>query len=152
VSPIPVAAIAFVLTFGCAIAATFVREWLPPAHLSKESRDVVRLGIGPVATMTALLLRLVTAPAPVEDIENQIIALTPQTDAQRWFKTAALKLSEDVVKARWRTLGSGGVLGGRRRLFDSRTRRALRRNHPCVGRAAAVRSYATLSIGHNNHD
>ena len=62
-SPISVAAIAFVLTFGCAVAATFVREWLPPAHLSKESQDVVRLGIGLVATMTALLLGLVTAAA-----------------------------------------------------------------------------------------
>ena len=50
------------------------------------------------------------APAPVEDIENQILALTPQTDTQKWFKTEALKLSEDVVKARWRTLGSGGAV------------------------------------------
>ena len=62
-SPVPVAAIAFVLTFGFAVAATYVRERLPPAHLSKESQDVVRLGIGLVATMTALLLGLVTAAA-----------------------------------------------------------------------------------------
>ncbi len=59
-----VALITFVCTFGAALAATFIRGWLPPTHLSKESQDVVRLGIGLVATMTALLLGIVTASAP----------------------------------------------------------------------------------------
>ena len=57
------ALITFVCTFGAALAATFIRGWLPPTHLSKESQDVVRLGIGLVATMTALLLGIVTASA-----------------------------------------------------------------------------------------
>jgi hypothetical protein len=155
---------------------TFVRSWLPPPHLTKESQDVVRLGMGLVATMTALLLGLVTASAKsnfdaqdnairnsaanvltldrylarygretaptrnlirsavayrvemlwatngrassgvdhsnqtpaIEEIENQILRLSPQTDAQRWFKAEVLKLSEDVVKTRWRILGTGG--------------------------------------------
>jgi len=144
--------------------------------LSKESQDVVRLGIGLVATMTALLLGLVTASArstfdvqdaalrnsaavlltldrdlarygpetkptrdliqqalafriktlwpetgaanltggpgaggsatvpPIEEIENQILRLTPETDTQRWLKSEALKLSQEVVKTRWRVL------------------------------------------------
>jgi hypothetical protein len=42
----------------------------------------------------------------VEEIENQILQLAPATDAQRWFKSEALRLTEDVVKARWRALGS----------------------------------------------
>src|SRR5689334_25220593 len=58
-----VAFITFVCTFSCALAATLIRSRLPPTHLSKESQDVVRLGIGLVATMTALLLGLVTAAA-----------------------------------------------------------------------------------------
>jgi hypothetical protein len=163
-------------TFAGALIATFVRHRLPPAHLSKESQDVVRLGIGLVATMTALLLGLVTAAArgtfdsqdnalrnsaaailtldshlarygpetkpardlirravafrleaiwgeqaqgragleaadgapPIEEIQSQLLALTPQTDTQRWLKIEALKLSEEVVKARWRILGGGG--------------------------------------------
>ena len=175
--PIAIASITFACTFGCALAATFVRSWLPPTHLSKESQDVVRLGIGLVATMTALLLGLVTAAArsafdandaalrssvaniltldrhlarfgpetrptrdlirsavafrvetiwpasgpgaaltsdapgttpPVEEVENQILRLSPETDAQRWFKAEALKLSEEIVKTRWRVLGSAG--------------------------------------------
>jgi hypothetical protein len=49
-----------------------------------------------------------TARPPVEDVENQILALSPENDAQRWFKAEALKLSEEVVKARWRVLAAGG--------------------------------------------
>jgi hypothetical protein len=143
--------------------------------LSKESQDVVRLGMGLVATMTALLLGLVTASArstfdaqdaalrtsaaniltldrhlarygpetqptrellrravayrvevmwtaddparsgltagastpPVEEIQNQILRLAPENDTQRWLKTEALRLTEEVVKSRWRVLGSG---------------------------------------------
>jgi hypothetical protein len=176
VRAITIAAVTFICTFGSALGGTFIRSWLPPTHLSKESQDVVRLGIGLVATMTALLLGLVTAAArstfdtqdaalrnsaatiltldrhlarygpeskptrdlirravefrlrttwatdsgdsqglavsegtpAVEEVENQILRLSPQTEDQRWFKAEALKLSEEVVKARWRVLGSGG--------------------------------------------
>jgi hypothetical protein len=166
--------VTFICTFTAALIATLIRGRLPAPHLSKESQDVVRLGIGLVATMTALLLGLVTAAArstfdaqdvairtsgaailtldrhlarygpetqrtrdlirqavaarleeiwhlsgglhalhaaggapPIEEIENQILALTPQHDNQRWFKSEALKLSQEIVKARWRVLESG---------------------------------------------
>jgi hypothetical protein len=55
--------ITFASTFGSALAGAYVRDRLPAPHLSKESQDVVRLGMGLVATMTALLLGLVTAAA-----------------------------------------------------------------------------------------
>jgi hypothetical protein len=48
----------------------------------------------------------VNSAPPIEEIENQILQLTPGTDAQRWLKTEALKLSEEVVKTRWRVLGA----------------------------------------------
>ena len=170
--PLGFALVTFLCTFGCAWLGIVVRSWLPQAHLSKESQDVVRLGMGLVATMTALLLGLVTASAkgsfdsndlalrngasgiltldrllarygpetkptrellrsvvadrieqtfaptdrpplvegatavPAEQIENQILALVPATDTQRWFKTEALKLCEEVLRTRWRVLGS----------------------------------------------
>ena len=44
----------------------------------------------------------------VEEIENQILRLSPANDSQRWFKAESLKLSEEVLKARWRTLGNRG--------------------------------------------
>jgi hypothetical protein len=176
VNPIGIGSITFACAFGGALLGNYIRTLLPPRHLSKESQDIMRLGMGLVATMTALLLGLVTAAArgqfdsqdsairtsmsniltvdrllarygpetrptrallksavalrlqatwpedgapgisltdvqstvAVEEIENQILALTPTTDSQRWFKSEALKLSEDVVKTRWRVLGSRG--------------------------------------------
>ena len=44
----------------------------------------------------------------IEQVENQILQLAPATDAQRWFKGEALKLSEEVSKSRWRILNSQG--------------------------------------------
>ena len=169
---IAIASITFVLTFTAAWMGTVIRSWLPTEHAAKESQDVVRLGMGLVATMTALLLGLVTAAAkstfdsqdaairasavniltmdrhlarygpeaaPIreqirsalaarieatwptkggraaslsettsaaEDIQNEILALAPQNEEQRWFKSEALKLTEDVLKTRLRILSS----------------------------------------------
>ena len=171
-----IAAITFACAFGCALVGSFLRDRLPPPHLSRESQDVVRLGMGLVATMTALLLGLVTVAvrngydaqdnaiktsavnlltldrhlarygeatrptrqllraaveyrlkttwpdeggggvtttlpiAAIEDIQNQMLALAPQNDTERFFKGEALKLSEDVMKARWRLLAIGSSI------------------------------------------
>ena len=170
------AVITFVCTLGGALLGIAIRSRLPAAHVSKESQDVVRLGMGLVATMTALLLGLVTAAAKgsfdsqdvaiknaaaavlsldrllarygpetaptrellrramafrieamwpargaprlgesptgdnsaAEEIENQILRLSPETDVQRWLKSEALKVSEEVLRTRWRLLGSSG--------------------------------------------
>jgi len=173
--------VTFACTFAAAILGTVIRNTLPPAHVSKESQDVIRLGMGLVATMTALLLGLVTAAAKgafdsqdlaikntaagilsldrllarygsetqptrdllrrtlaarietmwpssttrsplkdsasvsttgdaAEEIENQILRLSPQTDAQRWYKSEALKLTSEVLRTRWRVLSAGGAV------------------------------------------
>jgi hypothetical protein len=39
----------------------FVRAMLPQPHLSAESKDVVKLGMGLVATLSALVLGLLIA-------------------------------------------------------------------------------------------
>jgi hypothetical protein len=165
---ITIASITFILTFTAFWVGTLVRSRLPNEHTAKESQDVVRLGMGLVATMTALLLGLVTAgakstfdqqdaairsgavniltldrhlarygpeAAPIrehvraaldariqslwstkaggaaptttaEDIQSEILHLAPQTEDQRWFKGEALKLTEDLLKTRWRLLSS----------------------------------------------
>jgi hypothetical protein len=62
-SGIGIASLTFVCAFGGAILGNYIRSVVPPAHLIKESQDVMKLGMGLVATMTALLLGLVTAAA-----------------------------------------------------------------------------------------
>ena len=55
------------IVFGCLIAAVLVgrtlRGLLPEAHLSADSRDVVKLAMGLVATMSALVLGLLVSSA-----------------------------------------------------------------------------------------
>ena len=62
-SPIVVGLVVFVSTFGGALAGNRLRRMLPEHHLDDASKDTVKLGIGLVATMTALVLGLVTASA-----------------------------------------------------------------------------------------
>jgi hypothetical protein len=180
VTAIGFAFVTFVCTITSAWLGILVREKLPTGHISKESQDVIRLGMGLVATMTALLLGLVTAAAkgsfdsqdlavknaaagiltldrllarygpeaqptrellretvarrveetwpdngpgtfagssdesnggpPAEKIEDEILRLAPATDQQRWFKAESLKLTEEVLRTRWRLLGTGSAV------------------------------------------
>jgi len=48
--------------------------------------------------------------AAVEDIENQILQLSPQTESQRWFREQALRLSNEVLRMRWQVLEGGSSL------------------------------------------
>ncbi len=61
--PFLVAAIVLVCTFGGALAGIRSRDRLPQPHLSAESKDVVRLCMGLIATLTALVLGLIIASA-----------------------------------------------------------------------------------------
>jgi hypothetical protein len=53
----------FACTFGGALLGMFLRAVLPEHHLSADSKDTVRLGMGMVATMAALVLGLLVASA-----------------------------------------------------------------------------------------
>src|SRR5271166_3999820 len=55
--------IVFALVFGSALLAMFVRSALPEEHLSTDSKDVVKLGMALIATMSALVLGLLVASA-----------------------------------------------------------------------------------------
>ena len=58
--------IAGLIVFGCTFAGAFFGFWLQPRakhHLDANSRNAVQTGIGLVATMTALILGLITASA-----------------------------------------------------------------------------------------
>lgn len=58
-----VAGIAFVFIFGGALLAMAIASRLPDHHRSGDSRDVIKLGIGMIATLSALVLGLLVATA-----------------------------------------------------------------------------------------
>jgi hypothetical protein len=62
-SALLIAAIVLACVFGGALLGMVLRGVLPAHHLSDETKDVVRLGTGLVATMAALVLGLLVASA-----------------------------------------------------------------------------------------
>ncbi|MCI0659088.1 MAG: hypothetical protein L0170_18700, partial [Acidobacteria bacterium] len=55
--------IMFVFVFGGALGGMYLRNALPEHHLTAESRDLIKLGVGLIATMSALILGLLVASA-----------------------------------------------------------------------------------------
>jgi hypothetical protein len=55
--------IVFVCVFGGALLGIYLRAALPAHHLNTDSRDLVKLGTGLIATMAALVLGLLVASA-----------------------------------------------------------------------------------------
>lgn len=62
-SPITISFIVFACVFGGALSGILLRAALPEHHLSTDSRDIVKLGMGLVGTMSALVLGLLVASA-----------------------------------------------------------------------------------------
>ena len=63
VSAIAISCIAFAYVFGGAVLGMLLRSALPQNHLSDDSRDVLKLGMALVATMSALVLGLLITSA-----------------------------------------------------------------------------------------
>ena len=70
--------IAFALVFGSALLAMLVHSALPEPHLSADSKDVVKLGIALIATMSALVLSLLVASAKsaYDTRSNQLVQVS----------------------------------------------------------------------------
>src|SRR4030081_136523 len=62
-SPSHLALLSVVSVFGGAVLGIVLRAMLPQNHLGAETKDTVKLSMGLVATMTALLLGLLVASA-----------------------------------------------------------------------------------------
>jgi hypothetical protein len=73
--------IVFTSTFGAAMLATRLHTLLPKHYFDNESRDTVKVGIGLIATMTALVLGLVTASAKssFDNVNTAVKAFATQT-------------------------------------------------------------------------
>ncbi len=62
-NPLTLSCIIFALTVAGIFLGVLLRSALPKHHLSKDSQDVVRLGVGLIATIAALVLGLLIAAA-----------------------------------------------------------------------------------------
>jgi hypothetical protein len=62
-SAMAIAWIVFGCVFGGALAGMVVRRVLPAHHLNQDSKDVVKMGTGLIATMAALVIGLLIASA-----------------------------------------------------------------------------------------
>ena len=62
-SSITISLIVFACVFGGALLGIFLHAVLPQHHLANESKDIVKLGMGLVGTMAALVLGLLVASA-----------------------------------------------------------------------------------------
>jgi hypothetical protein len=62
-SSIVISGIVFVCVFGAALITLFGKRWLPEDHLSKESKQIVKLAMGLIGTLAALVLGLLIASA-----------------------------------------------------------------------------------------
>jgi Protein of unknown function (DUF4239) len=63
VTPMAISWIVFGCVFGAAMLGMFLKSVVPEHHLSADSKDVVKLGMGLIATMSALVLALLIASA-----------------------------------------------------------------------------------------
>ena len=54
-SSLEIAAITFLCIFGGALLGMFCRSVLPEHHLNPESKDVVKVGMGLIATMAVVV-------------------------------------------------------------------------------------------------
>jgi hypothetical protein len=71
------AAILFICLAGVALLGRRLRRYLPENHLSADSKDAVKLALGLVATMTALLLGLLisSAKGTYDTVRNEVMQM-----------------------------------------------------------------------------
>lgn len=90
-NPALIGFVVFACTFGGAMLGLWLRGRLPADHITDDTKDTVKLGVGLVATMTALVLGLVTVAA-----KNSFDAVDPAVK-----HTAVDILTLDRVLARY---------------------------------------------------
>ena len=103
------------VVFACLVGAIFVgrtlRRLLPEDHLSAESKDAVKLAMGLVATMSALVLGLLVSSAKgsYDTERSEVIQMASKVTflARRWTLTdRKLPVSARSFARRW-TKGFG---------------------------------------------
>src|SRR5438445_13895312 len=76
------AAILFMGLVGVVLLGRRVRRYLPQDHLSADSKDAVKLAMGLVATMTALLLGLLisSAKGTYDTVRSEVMQMVSKVE------------------------------------------------------------------------
>jgi len=98
-SPLAISGIVFGCIFGGALLGMVIRSLLPEHHLSSESRDLVKLGMGLIATMSALVLGLLIASAK-SSYDAQRNELTQISANVIYFDRIMARYGQDTKEAR----------------------------------------------------
>ncbi len=80
-SSVAIVSIVFAWVFGGALFGLFLRSALPEPHVSAESKDAIKVGIGLIATMTALVLGFLvsTAKSSFDTKHNELTLMSADT-------------------------------------------------------------------------
>jgi hypothetical protein len=113
--------VAFIFIFGGALSGMFLRGAMPQSHLADDSKDSVKLGMGLVATMCALVLGLLIASAKtyydtqnaeLTEMSAKVVLLDrmlshygPETNDCRAFLRSVVERS---IEQLWRRGGAPG--------------------------------------------
>ena len=88
-SPIAISVLAFALMLFGMVAGGWVQQRLPERHLSSDSKEVVKLSMGVMGTLTALVLGLLVASAQ-QGIAAELLSSSEGHD--RPIEVAALEV------------------------------------------------------------
>ena len=130
-SPLAISVVIFVCVYGGAMAGLALRSRLPEPHRSTETRDVVKLGMGLVATMSALLLGLLISSAK-SSYDTQKTELTQVTarlvfldhvlahygPETKEIRTLVRKASFHLVSQLWPSTPAAPAVGDPGIIFD----------------------------------
>jgi len=135
-SPIAISFMTFAFVFAGALFGIFLSTALPINHIDSNSKDVVKLGMGFVGTMAALVLGLLiasakssfdTQSAELTEMSSKFVLLDrvlahygPEAQESRDLVRAAVGRTLDgmELQARTRTSHSDPMAGGSEALYD----------------------------------
>jgi hypothetical protein len=76
---------------------------------AREARDLLRQNVAttirqiwPMERMGKVEPEAISRGHGIEAIQQNLLALSPKNDQQRWLKSTALQISQDMATARWR--------------------------------------------------
>ena len=119
-----IALVVFICLFGAAMAALYTHHLLPEAHLAKETQDSIRLGIGMIVAVSALVLGLMTAWVQTSfskvrsDVATFATELALLDDTLRDYGPTATPVRQDLISYLQRALSQTWPQNGQPVIVD----------------------------------